>query len=207
MLNFAALPSQSYLRGEHSIYYEDLYRLICWLPKYKDASRNSSIYRADLYHRERRTHQKRQGSVDNSDTRMRRAGTTDSGMTPLTPTATRRSSFHRFPSHLSLNMFADSNQPAPAVPLLPAQNPPPVKIIEDYMPFLTLFRSMYKFFTRKVDEIQERPSRRKRRITPQDSGENLPLDIVIFISSFVSRLQQRKIMVWRPRYVHDRYKN
>lgn len=30
--------------------------------------------------------------------------------------------------------------------------------------------------------------------TPAESGENLPLDILLFLSSYVSRLQQRKIL-------------
>lgn len=81
----------------------------------------------------------------------------------------------------------------PAVPLLPAQNPPRTSIYE-FAPFFTLFRSLWKFLTRKADELHERPPTRMHKPTPAESGENLPLDILLFLSSYVSRLQQRKIL-------------
>lgn len=67
----------------------------------------------------------------------------------------------------------------PVVELLPAQNPPPVDIIQDYVPFFTLFRTAKKTLSRKVASARGKEPKMPKCTPPSPkSGENLPLDIV-----------------------------
>jgi len=84
--------------------------------------------------------------------------------------------------------------------LLPAHNPPPFNLIDDVLPFLALFRSIFKFGKKTVTEMLDselaeknrRKSKRRKHKKEVYSGQNIPVELNLHFSNWISALQRRK---------------
>jgi len=74
---------------------------------------------------------------------------------------------------------------APPEALLPSRLPPPWSVIDDIFPFLTPLRTMYRNMRNKLEdeEVKRRRARKKRHGMHED---NLPLQIQLYFSAYVS---------------------
>lgn len=82
---------------------------------------------------------------------------------------------------------------SPPQALLPSRLPPPWSFIDDVAPFLQPLRTLYRKIRNRMDDAegQHRRLRKKQRTMRED---NLPLQIQLYFSSYVSMLQRRKIL-------------
>lgn len=158
-----AVSLKHYLRGEHGIYYEDLYHLACFLPKYAFPA-GHPIDQSEL---ESASESYASSQVENIEVCI----------------GTGEGSFGaKNEALLSIKKGCGSMQPPPQ--LSPAYNPPAHKITERF-PF-HLFRSMWKG-ARNATGSRSADSYRRR--VPDD---NIPLEIIWSLDSYVAALQERK---------------
>jgi hypothetical protein len=81
--------------------------------------------------------------------------------------------------------------------LLPAHNPPKMDIV-DYFPILGLFRSAFKFGRKHVvsffdEEAAAKEKLKKLRFKKSVyAGENIPVELNLHLSNWISALQRRK---------------
>lgn len=83
----------------------------------------------------------------------------------------------------------------PDKPLLPAHNPPKFNIIDDVFPALAVFRSLFKFGRKHVAEMLDVQSKQPKKQKHKKNvylGANIPVEITLHISSWISALQKRK---------------
>lgn len=79
--------------------------------------------------------------------------------------------------------------------LLPAHNPPAFNLIDDVFPILAPLRSIFKFGRRTiVNLLDDGVEKKRKRKHKKDiySGQNIPLEIIMHISSYISAQQRRK---------------
>jgi ion channel-forming bestrophin family protein len=191
------------LRGEGGIYYEDLYPLICVLPRYAthppeiptDADM-LPLWRAEV---DEEALQQASGSGDTTFVHKSRAAT-------LVPEALEAekadsnwlNSLKFAPSPRRKRTF-DPEKALPVVntdrPLKPARNPP-VASFFDYFPFLRIFKFFWNLLRklfRREPRVEANTGRsllgRKRK--PQIVESNVPLEITLFLHSYFARLMNR----------------
>ncbi|KAH6908713.1 Bestrophin, RFP-TM, chloride channel-domain-containing protein [Coprinopsis sp. MPI-PUGE-AT-0042] len=155
-----------FLRGEQGVYYEDLYPLICFLPRYANAEPHHDE-RLPLWHEETAAEHAKE-DADRSNRHDRE----------VTEKSTSRAS-SRKPRKDNFDPEAALPSVAEHVQLKPARNPPETTLL-DYIPLLRLFRWMIRALLKKAQPGEQR--RRKKHVTVVES--NVPLEITLFLSSY-----------------------
>ncbi|KAA1064728.1 hypothetical protein PGT21_012779 [Puccinia graminis f. sp. tritici] len=168
-----AVSLKHYLRGEHGIFYEDLYHLACYLPKYHFPA-SLPVERPDLI----------------SGERIRERSHSPSQPTTLSH---RPISGH---TSIMIDTQPEEEKPPRCTPttpfppphkLLPNYNPPEEKLCE-CMP-LGIFKSIWKG-TRNVTGLRKKKANYSRRI----HDDNIPLEMICCMSAYIATLQQRGVL-------------
>jgi putative membrane protein len=164
MVNLVAAYSVSvkhFLRGERGVYYEDLYPLISFLPRYANGSTGTEGEKLPLWQDD---DDERGRKVDNPATELGRENSSDSSEKAFDP-------------EKALPKVASER------PLKPARNPPETQI-SDYIPLFRFFRWIARGVSRRA---RARPERRSKRRAYQEYVEShIPLEIVLVLSNYTA---------------------
>ncbi|EGG00840.1 uncharacterized protein MELLADRAFT_79152 [Melampsora larici-populina 98AG31] len=197
-----AVSLKHYLRGEHGIYYEDLYHLACFLPKYAFPS-GHPVERPDLGFTTAHCAQNSpsiNGCTGQPNDNLKQVGGIETPQTDLSMFEAGHQVDNEKVSEPKLPQAQQDNRPmqrkgtAPLNPfkphhyLLPAYNPPHERWV-DRFPILTIFRALWKG-TRNVAGLRRRKGVYSRVI----HDDNIPLEIIWYIDSYVAGLQRRKAL-------------
>jgi len=157
-----------YLRGEEGIFYEDLYHLVKFLPPYAlPAGRPSAVDVNEV---------SSEGTQRTASRDEHKKST--EGRLPLPVTAELRSPISG----------SFSARPGDDSFLLPARNPPKFAIF-DVFPFSLLVRQLTK---RGRDIKGKKAARARATMREHVVSHNIPLEISLYLSSYISALQARK---------------
>ncbi|EGG03525.1 uncharacterized protein MELLADRAFT_109235 [Melampsora larici-populina 98AG31] len=157
-----------YLRGERGIFYEDLYHLVCFLPKYNVPSYVQMPNAPQLPEFEAFETLKKEKS--------------DKFIKIELPSASHQS------NQSTSNSRSTIQYPDPLIPpikLLPSYNPPK-KTLCDHLPVFRIFRSLWKGalnFTKQ-----------RRRSVQNLNDDNLPLEILWQLDAYITSLKRRKML-------------
>jgi len=179
-----------FLRGETGVYYEDLYPLICLLPRYANAVGPKTD--ADMLPlwaaSEDEEHPLRTARPPPPS---RSATTAVNSMIDEDRKSEQGSWFRSFTGRR--NNSRSNTDPEKALadiqshrPLQAARNPPAPSIF-DYFPFLRIFMIFTKCCRRKNTKHTQRDSL-GRKIKPSFTESNVPLEITIYLSSYLAYL-------------------
>jgi len=154
-----------YLRGEEDIYYVDLYHLTKFLPAYGlPAGRPTQQHDYSS-----------DAGMTNSDSKFNTMGTTVGLPFPATASS-----------------YKETTSGFP--PLLPARNPPRTSIF-DIWPFSTLVKVLTKRGHAISGKKAARERAKQRRGKEGDIvSHNIPLEITLYLSSYIAALQKRKVI-------------
>jgi len=183
-----------FLRGEAGVYYEDLYPLICFLPRYANAVGPKTAAdmlplwaasEAEEYplHTAKPPPPSRSTTVDGMGVRTAVPSIADD-------TKSESSWFRSVTGRRNVSR-ANSMDPEKALadiqshrPLKPARNPPEPSIL-DYFPFLRIFAWMTKCCRRKNKARVPRDAM-GRKIKPSFTESNVPLEITIYLNNYLA---------------------
>ncbi|KAJ8089642.1 hypothetical protein PM082_014902 [Marasmius tenuissimus] len=189
-----AVSVKHYIRGESGVYYEDLYPLVCFLPRYNDNSNTAtdmlpmwhasedgeypynhrfkySAWEASGEDATRTLVGKQEGEVDHE------ANVEDG----ISKKAKRTSLIH---SHTLPHVQVHR-------PLKPARNPP-VSTIYDYFPFLKVWR-IFKRMIRKNSPYEPVGTLRNRS-KPKLGDSNVPLEITLYLHRYIDGLLRANLV-------------
>jgi len=149
---------QHFLRGERGVYYEDLYPLISFLPRYANGKlEGSEAEKLPLWY-------------DDEDDQDRKI---DTPATELGRHESRDQDSSGFDPEKALPHVASER------PLKPARNPPETKL-HDYIPLIKMFRWIARRVSRRA---RARPERRQKKKAYQEYVEShVPLEIILVLS-------------------------
>jgi ion channel-forming bestrophin family protein len=193
------------LRSEPGIYYQDLYPLICVLPRYAHAAaRGTDADMLPLW---------KASEWDDTDSDAD-AGAYGPPMTPAAPT------FAASPDGTRANSPASSDAEKPtgarrkpqrsastataldveyalptiasARPLKPARNPPEATIF-DYVPFLRIFKALFSCVRRKTSRGGRRGVSGRMKY-PAHVDSNVPLEICLYLTSYHAWLLKKGLL-------------
>ncbi|KAJ3971801.1 Bestrophin, RFP-TM, chloride channel-domain-containing protein [Lentinula raphanica] len=187
MINLVQALSVSikhYLRGESGVYYQDLYPLVCFLPRYANGGKTEH----DLLPM---WHASEDGEYPLEHNPQRSPGSRSNSTNTMTSNykEERSSTFFGSLRKNSKQVF-DPEKVLPVVevhrPLKPSRNPPRAGFT-DYFPFLKIFKLIAKPF-RKSPGSQDVDMRavlgRKRKPRPCDS--NVPVELSLFLMNYAN---------------------
>ncbi|KAF9653667.1 UPF0187-domain-containing protein [Thelephora ganbajun] len=172
LLEAFGIAIKHYLRGEEGIFYEDLYHLVKFLPPYAlPAGLPSAVDVSEM------PASRSMDGTRHSVTRNEPKKSTE-GQLPLPVTSEPRP-----PTSVSLEIRPGDNSF-----LLPARNPPQFAIF-DVFPFSLLVHQL----TKHGKDIKGKKAARLRASMKEHVvSQNIPLEISLYLSSYVSALQARK---------------
>jgi len=166
-----AVSLKHYLRGEHGIYYEDLYHLACFLPKYHFPT-SLPMERPDLMQAENCAEESHSSSQHN----------------PL---------HHRSHTSIVVDKQVETEKPPSCCPptapfppphkLKPNYNPPEEKLCE-CIP-VGIMKSIWKG-TRNATGLRKKKASYSRRI----HEDNIPLEMICCMSAYIATLQRRGVL-------------
>ncbi|KAL1698491.1 Bestrophin, RFP-TM, chloride channel-domain-containing protein [Schizophyllum commune] len=170
------------LRGEPGIYYQDLYPLLCFLPRYASSSHTA----ADM------TPLCRSTVVGNS---------TDDGRSEKSWFKSLGSSSSARPLHRKRRSMFDPEKALPDVqphrPLRPARSPPNPSFY-DYLPVFRLFRYCYKILVGKRREVQQQPIGGRnifgKKVNPEQIDSNVPFEVCLYLSAYSAFLMRKGLL-------------
>ncbi|WVF67305.1 hypothetical protein IAT40_002056 [Kwoniella sp. CBS 6097] len=168
-----AVAVKHYLRGEEGILYEDLYDLVKFIPSLHmpsgiPSSEDANIGSGPLPHR----HIQNSSITINSSTELKNLSLPSS------------KTYNAMPSHHHLHSYAYTNRPQ----LHPARDPPKFRFSETFpFRYLTTKRQRLKAAGRQAMRDRMKEARASGGV-----GHNVPLEITMFMSSWISTLQRRK---------------
>ncbi|KAL1744583.1 Bestrophin, RFP-TM, chloride channel-domain-containing protein [Schizophyllum fasciatum] len=164
------------LRGEPGIYYQDLYPLLCFLPRYASSSHTA----ADM------------------TPLCTTAGGTDDARSE-------KSWFRSLGSAAGAgrkrrSMF-DPEKALPDVqphrPLRPARSPPDPSFY-DYLPVFRLFRYCYKILVGKRREVRQQPIGGRnifgKKVNPEQIDSNVPFEVCLYLSAYSAFLMRNGLL-------------
>lgn len=182
-----------FLRGESGVYYEDLYPLICLLPRYANAVGPKTD--ADMLPLWAASEDAEHPLSDARPPPPSRSATSD----PRTAVPSVIDDDHKSEQSWFRSITGrrptrgNSVDPEKALadiqshrPLKPARNPPPLSIL-DYFPFLRIFSFLTKCCRRKSKDRAPRDAL-GRKIKPSFTESNVPLEITIYLNSYLAYL-------------------
>ncbi|ESK91588.1 UPF0187-domain-containing protein [Moniliophthora roreri MCA 2997] len=200
LLEAFSVAVKHYLRGEDGIYYEDLYYLVKFLPAYAlppgipssaELSGSSSVHRRTSEVEEKKALE------------IASEGQHHLPLPVTTPNISRRAQFQAMTSAHDGPRSYPSNGSIPSVDrekviltrademyLLPPKNPPKYHFF-DIFPF-SLF---VKMLTKRGKNVKGKKAAKVRaQMRNKTISHNLPLEISLYLSSYISALQVRKTM-------------
>ncbi|KAF8157074.1 UPF0187-domain-containing protein [Crassisporium funariophilum] len=185
MVNLVSAFSVSvkhFLRGERGVYYEDLYPLISFLPKFANGNPLDAGEKLPLWHEDDDHHDHR--DIDTPATELaRETSSPDSHAREKTLGGTMRSRGNDFDPEMALPHIESDR------PLKPARNPPEASIF-DYIPLLRFF----KWLVRKVFRLGESKRRVKRKAYSEYVESNVPLEIILVLSNYTAWCMRNGIL-------------
>ncbi|EMD31931.1 hypothetical protein CERSUDRAFT_119262 [Gelatoporia subvermispora B] len=188
------------LRGEGGVYYEDLYPLVCFLPRYchdKGATEDDMLpmWKASAMDVEKHQRAYTLTSRNVSPQASRAPSQSPDMSLEKAELGEADGLWHPSIRGRPKKKF-DPEQALPFVysehPLRPARNPPKESIY-DYMPFLHVFKLILKPFSRRRHQEKTThgiPSRSftGKKLRPEAIDSNVPLEITLFLSSYLTWL-------------------
>ncbi|KAH7890240.1 Bestrophin, RFP-TM, chloride channel-domain-containing protein [Phlebopus sp. FC_14] len=207
LLEAYAVAVKHYLRGEDGIFYTDLYPLVKFLPSYAlPASIPSTADLPDSLKAGRISHcqeehvpaSPKSDRFTESVTQDKRTATSNLPLPSTTP-GTRQTTFVEPSIRVNGRPQAAekiSTGPGDDSYLFPAQMPPKYSVF-DLFPFSLLVHML----TKKGHDVKGRKAARLRaalRNRRGGSSHNVPLEISLYLSSYISALQSRKAAVDGP---------
>ncbi|KAF8066963.1 Bestrophin, RFP-TM, chloride channel-domain-containing protein [Lyophyllum atratum] len=196
LLEAYAISIKHYLRGEDGIYYQDLYYLVKFLPAYALPAGIPSA--SDL-----RSPEYTNGPASPRDVRLPSspgancflyqrsyASAPDLLPTPVTSSGSKKTTFLDPPPHTPFSMPREKTilPPGDEAFLLPGRLPPKYHIF-DLFPFSLLV----KWLTKRGREVKGKKATKLRAKMRQNAvSHNLPLEISLYLSSYIAALQHRK---------------
>ncbi|KAE9403598.1 UPF0187-domain-containing protein [Gymnopus androsaceus JB14] len=177
-----AVSIKHYLRGEPGVYYQDLYPLVSFLPRYA-AGGQTEADMLPMWH----------ASEDGDYPYQHKVGSLNDSTNTLTTSYKEEPSSHGFMGSLRKHhKVFDPEKVLPVIevhrPLKPAKNPPKPGFT-DYFPFLKIFKLILKPF-RKSPRSQDVDIHavlgKKRKPKPCDS--NVPVEISLFLMSYANTM-------------------
>ncbi|CAL1715235.1 unnamed protein product [Somion occarium] len=181
------------LRGERSVYHEDLYPLISFLPRF---SRPHSYAEDDilpLWYTSgmdiQKYHAIRSMMRDSKDNILPRSDSepvsgADVEMGQLDDETNKK----RFDPESVLPIIPSER------PLRPARNPPKTYIYH-YLPFLHLFRPLFRRFKRmREDDTPYHRSLTGKKIRPEMVDSNVPIEITLHLSTYFASLMKQGLL-------------
>ncbi len=193
-----AVASKHYLRHEPGVFYEDLYYLVAPLPKYSFPSTNRDDDRASILGLWRQPNEE-------GLTPLPYHPADDAAHAHLASSVASRGSGAASPrpGHAALDMSqstdASEGEKSAAggpggpgtYPLRPAFNPPKKTIYHAFPPLL-VFRPLVRLFA--WDEDKRLRAQKGKRMRRKYVGANVPLEISMFLSTWVSKVIRRKTL-------------
>ncbi|KAG6918810.1 hypothetical protein DXG01_011562 [Tephrocybe rancida] len=191
LLEAYAVSLKHYLRGEDGIYYQDLYYLVKFLPAYALPPSIPSAIDLRPPHLPDAAPDVPSPNTTSSFLYQRSYSSAPSLPLPATSATSRKTSFLtpiREHSRVTINKEKIILQRADEGHLLPARRPPKYHII-DLFPFSLAVR----FLTRRGAELKGKTAARLRaKMRKNTVSHNLPLEISLYLSSYIAALQNRK---------------
>lgn len=169
-----------FLRGESGVYYQDLYPLISFLPRFAHGVGKTNADMLPVW----------QASEDGDHPYDHETHSvpTRSNSTVVAKEEKSNGSWFLTRSQRSKTIF-DPEKALPEVyshrPLRPARNPPKTSVY-DYLPILALFKPIVDLFKTKKSAAPRSALGSRRKPAPGDS--NVPLEITLFLSTYVGWL-------------------
>ncbi|KIK70055.1 hypothetical protein GYMLUDRAFT_34503 [Collybiopsis luxurians FD-317 M1] len=177
MINLVQALSVSikhYLRGESGVYYQDLYPLICFLPRYA----NGGTAEADLLPL---WHASEDGEYPMEHNPPRGSGTRSNSTNTLTSNSS---------SLRGKTKVFDPEKVLPVVevhrPLKPSRDPPHAGFT-DYFPMFKIFKLMAKPFRKspRSQDVDIRSALGRRR-KPRACDSNVPVELSLFLMNYAN---------------------
>ncbi|PBK97795.1 UPF0187-domain-containing protein [Armillaria gallica] len=182
-----------FLRGETGVYYEDLYPLISFLPKFASEAATGYTDMLPLW---------QASEEDEHPYDHKIHGTPRPESAPASVSASPAPSslgWHSFGKRTPKPKTFDPEKALPTVfshrPLKPARNPPKTSVY-DYVPFLLIFKWLAKPFSRKKRSVIEGASRNAlgRKIRPIIEESNVPLQITTYLSDYANYIMRSNVL-------------
>ncbi|KAF5383205.1 hypothetical protein D9615_004939 [Tricholomella constricta] len=203
-----------FLRGEPGVYYQDLYPLICFLPRYANAdgahaeedklplwSASDDIEKA--YKRKEKNPRAAQDTLGHHPQRTVSLPTGHARGETLVDDSKSEASWFRSLSkngntagRSARRKTFDPEKVLPEVdsrhPLKPARNPP-VASLYDYIPLLRIFKWVVRTLLRRAKPQHEIDARLKKKKLDQVES-NVPMEICLVLSSYTAFLMQQNLL-------------
>jgi hypothetical protein len=185
MINLVQALSVSikhYLRGESGVYYQDLYPLVCFLPRYA-AGGQTEADMLPLWHASE------DGQYPIEHNSYRGAGSRNNSTNTLSST-NKEASQHSVFGSLRKHKTFDPERVLPVVdvhrPLKPSKNPPHTGFT-DYFPFLKIFKLIAKPFrtSPRSQEVNMRSALGKKH-KPKPCDSNVPVEVSLFLMNYAN---------------------
>jgi len=180
MINLVQALSVSikhYLRGESGVYYQDLYPLVSFLPRYASGGRTE----ADMLPL---WHASEDGQYPIEHTSHPGAGTRSNSSTWSTKETPHSGVFGSLRKHKTF----DPEKVLPVVevhrPLKPSKNPPRIGFT-DYFLFLKIFKLIAKPFRKNGQDVDMRSVLGKKH-KPKPCDSNVPVEISLFLMNYAN---------------------
>ncbi|TEB31878.1 UPF0187-domain-containing protein [Coprinellus micaceus] len=175
-----------FLRGEQGVYYEDLYPLISFLPKYANGI-NDPTDCLPLWHSHEHEQQPIRSHVDNLNNDDEKGRRHERGEPTLVEGKPDSRSSSRVGKKRKDNFDPEAALPdvESEVPLKPARNPPETSIF-DFIPLLRFFRWVVRVILKRATPGESR--HRKARHVNVES--NVPLEITLFLNNYTAFLMR-----------------
>ncbi|KAK0228314.1 Bestrophin, RFP-TM, chloride channel-domain-containing protein [Armillaria fumosa] len=189
-----------FLRGENGVYYQDLYPLICFLPRFASNTATGTSEMLPLWQASEDGEHPYDHNVHSTIPELSDDDTPESKDRPsLSPAPS--SSWLQSIGKRSTKSKTKAFDPEKALasvhshrPLKPARNPPKVTLY-DYIPILLFFKWIGKIFSRRIDSVRGATRNALgRKIKPQLQESNVPLEITIYLSSYSAFLMRHGLL-------------
>ncbi|KAI0764800.1 Bestrophin, RFP-TM, chloride channel-domain-containing protein [Fomes fomentarius] len=203
LVNAYAVSVKHMLRGEPGVYYEDLYPLVCFLPRYSTHVPENATDEDMLP----------MWKASAMDANNHRIAHTLTSSRPLSPDGSgghnssdnneekepnqqlsEEQIYHSLRGRTQRKKKFDPEAALPVVysehPLMPARNPPKESLF-DYLPFLRIFKLLARPFRKPAPEPTTETVTRTltgKRLKPEAVDSNVPLEITLFLSSYLAWL-------------------
>lgn len=207
---------QHLLRGEGGVYYEDLYPLISFLPRFstnvevateqdmlplwKASGMDHSIHKV-IHETSFGSDSKLVNRVDSAPVPSREDSFTEKDSHKTTAETWVHSTAMRGPSHKR------KSDPENCLPVLPSEHPlkpacdPPNHGFTDYFPFLRIFKLVFHPFRRRLSQLySEHPSTASsqtfsgKKTRPDAADSNVPTEITLFLTTYYTWLMSQGLL-------------
>ncbi|KAK4054155.1 hypothetical protein OIV83_001180 [Microbotryomycetes sp. JL201] len=210
-----SIATQHYCRGEAGVWYEDLYPLVAYLPRFRLPS-STFIARPDLDFTPNTDATALETLSASALASFSAAGSTatirapfmsrqGSEATVLSDVKGKSSTWSSIETVKEPTTGEQVNKLCAPRPLMPSRNPPPMQVRtfyrswDDVIPFWALFCDLFALVrgrARKLrDDFTHQGSAIKKKRMPlqnQSEGDNVPLELILLLSGWVAALQRRK---------------